>query len=188
MGCDRLRKMRGNDFLECSSNFVPAAMRRLYLTFSNLYPHLLLLLLQLLNLVLLLCCCSCSFPGQILYPTGTDAVFSEIGLFLWRCCSLCVSPHLPGVGCSLGALWWCAEGSPLPIFLTALTWYCRTWKWMSNINRMIPWGKPLKFFLRPSRGVLFVGFGWEFSGKMGFSLEGVSSSKLKQLIGIIKCQ
>lgn len=98
--------MRGNDFLECSSNFVPAAMRRLYLTFSNLYPRLLLPLLQLLSPVLLLRCCSCGFPGQVPYLTGTDAAFSGIGLFLWRCCNLCISPYLPGVGCSLEALWW----------------------------------------------------------------------------------
>lgn len=55
-------------------------MRQLYLTFSNLYPHLLLLLLQLLSLVLLLRCCG--FPGQIPYLTGTDTVLSEISLFL----------------------------------------------------------------------------------------------------------
>lgn len=138
--------MRGNDFLECSSNFVPAAMCQLYLTFSNLYPHLLLLLLQLLSPVLLLRCCSCSFPGQILYLTGTDAAFSEIGLFLWRCYNLCVSPHLPGVGCSLGALQWHVEGSPLCVFSAALTWHCHTWKLMSNINRTIPQGKPLRTF------------------------------------------
>lgn len=52
-----------------------------------------------------------------------------------------------------------------------------------------PSGKTTQnFFLRPSRGVLFVGFGWEFCDKMGFSLKGVSYLKLKQLIGINKCQ
>lgn len=146
--------MRGNDFLECSSNFMPAAMCWLYLTFSNLYPHLLLLLLQLLSLVLLLRCCSCSFPGQTHYLTGTDAAFSEIRLFLWRCCNLCVSPQLPGAECSLGNLWWCGERSPRLIFSfwpgplppTALTWYCHIRKLMSNVNRMIPQGKPLGTF------------------------------------------
>lgn len=64
-------------------------MRQLYLTFSNLYPHLLLLLLQLLSLVLLLRCCG--FPGQIPHLTGTDTVFSDTSLFLERCCNLCIS-------------------------------------------------------------------------------------------------
>lgn len=113
MGCDRLRKMRGNDFLECSSNFVPAAMRRLYLTFNNLYLHFLLLLLQLLSLVHFLCCCSWGFPGQILYLTGTEAEFAEICLFLWRCRSLYASPHLPGAECSLGTLVACGWKSSL---------------------------------------------------------------------------
>lgn len=54
---------------------------------------------------------------------------------------------------------------------------------MSNINRTIPQGKLLLETFQVN-----LGFGWEFSGKMGFSLEGVSSLKLKQLLGMNKCQ
>lgn len=193
MGCDRLRKMRGNDFLECSSNFVPAAMRRLYLTFSNLYLHFLLLLLQLLSLVPFLCCCSWGFPGQILYLTGTDAEFSEIWLFPWRCCNLYLSPHLPGVECSLGTLVACGWKSSVYLLDSFdLTLSYREINDQGNCHtgeRTALQGKPLRiFFLRPSRGVLFVGFGWEFCDKTGSSLERVSYLKLKQLIGINKCQ
>lgn len=151
--------MRGNGFLECSSNFVPAAMRRLYLTFSNLYPHLLLLLLQLLSLVLLLHCCSCGFPGQVPYLTGTDTAFSEIGLFLWRCCNPCIS-YICGL-CSAVA----CRGKPSAYFLYSFDLTLSHMEISVQHNRTISQGKPLRtFFETFKRGAIcwiWLGIFWQ---------------------------
>lgn len=83
------------------------------------------------------------------------------------------------------------DKNSLCIYLTALTWHCHTWKLMSNINRTILQGKRLGTFSWDlPEGCYFLGLAGNFLAKCFwfFFLEGVSSSKLKQLIGINKCQ